>query len=114
MGISKFIVENNTRNGYKTTILLPEKVIEHRDLMKNVCRKRIGLNPMFEFENSDGIRYQVYLEYNGKSIYAMFIRIKDNIVTNSIKLDEMTNGSYSKFLDSLIEIDRYAYLLELG
>ena len=114
MGISKFIVANNTRNGYKTTILLPEKVIEHRDLMKNFCRKRIGLNPLFEFENSDGIRYQVYLEYNGKSTYAMFIRIKDNIVTNSIKLDEMTNGSYSKFLDSLIEIDRYVYLLELG
>ena len=113
MGISKFIVANNTRNGYKTTILLPEHVIEHWDLMKNVCRKRIGLNPMFEFENSDGIRYQVYLE-NGKSTYAMFIRIKDNIVTNSIKLDEMTNGSYSKFLDSLIEIDRYVYLLELG
>lgn len=114
MGISKYIVENNTRNGYKSTILLPENVIEHRELMKNVCRKRIGLNPMFEFENSDGIRYQVYLEYNGKSTYAMFIRIKDSIVTNSIKLDEMTNGSYSKFLVSLIEIDRYAYLLELG
>lgn len=114
MGISKFIVANNARNGYKTTILLPENVIEHWDLMKNACRKRISLNPIFEFENYDGIRYQVYLEYNGKSTYAMFIRIKDNIVTNSIKLDEMTNGSYSKFLDSLIEIDRYVYLLELG
>ena len=72
MGIVKEIIDKNAVNDIKVSALFPEKIIENRYRLKNRYLAKDGLNPMLEFENADGIRYQVYLEVDAKSLYGRF------------------------------------------
>ena len=112
MGIVKEIIDKNAVNDIKVSALFPEKVIEDRDRLKNRYLAKDGLNPMLEFENTDGTRYQVYLEVDSKSLYAMAIQIVDNYVTVICAIDKITKATYSRFLIDKITKATYSRFLK--
>ena len=113
MGIVKEIIDKNAVNDIKVSALFPEKLIEDRDRLKNRYLAKDGLNPMLEFENTDGTRYQVYLEVDSKSLYAMAIQIVDNYVTVICTIDKLTKATYNRFLKSLCNFEPLMYRLIL-
>ena len=113
MGIVKEIIDKNAVNDIKVSALFPEEVIENRYRLKNRYLAKDGLNPMLEFENTDGTRYQVYLEVDSKSLYAMAIQIVDNYVTVICTIDKITKATYNRFLKSLCNFEPLMYRLIL-
>ena len=113
MGIVKEIIDKNAENDIKVSVLFPEEIIEDRDRLKNRYLAKDGLNPMLEFENTDGIRYQVYLEVEFKSLYAMAIQIIGNYVTAVCTIDKITKATYNRFLKSLCNFEPLMYRLIL-
>ena len=113
MNIINDIIESNAESGIKTRLLLPVDTIENRYRLKNRYLAKDGLNPMLEFENTDGTRYQVYLEVDSKSLYAMAIQIVDNYVTVICAIDKITKATYSRFLKSLCNFEPLMYRLIL-
>ena len=113
MSIVKEIIDKNAENDIKVSVLFPEEVIEDRNRLKNRYLAKDGLNPMLEFENTDGTRYQVYLEVDAKSLYAMAIQIVDNYVTIICIIDKITKATYSRFLKSLCNFEPLMYRLIL-
>ena len=113
MGIVKEIIDKNAVNDIKVSALFPEKIIEDRDRLKNRYLAKDGLNPMLEFENTDGTRYQVYLEIDSKSLYTMAIQIVDNYVMVICTIDKITKATYNRFLKSLCNFEPLMYRLIL-
>lgn len=113
MGIVKEIIDKNAVNDIKVSALFPEEVIEDRNRLKKRYSAKDGLNPMLEFENTDGIRYQVYMEAEFKSLYAMAIQIIGNYVTAVCTIDKITKAAYNRFLKSLCNFEPLMYRLIL-
>lgn len=113
MEILKEIINKNAENNIKVSALFPEELIEDRTRLKKRYLAKDGLNPMLEFENIDGTRYQVYMETESESLYAMAIQIVDNYVTAICTIDKITKATYSRFLKSLRDFEPLMYRLIL-